>query len=59
MAIYLHDKFAPKVAEVFVRESFADGRLNDQYSFSGAKTVKISTIVTVAGSLYFGIQRLY
>ncbi len=47
MAIYLHDKFAPKVAEVFVRESFADGRLNDQYSFSGAKTVKISTIVTV------------
>lgn len=46
MAIYLHDKFAPKVAEAFARESFADGRLNDQYSFSGVKTVKISTILT-------------
>ncbi len=46
MAIYLHDKFAPKVAEAFVRESFADGRLNDQYSFSGVKTVKVSTIIT-------------
>lgn len=47
MAIYLHEKFAPRVAEAFVRESFIDGRLNDQYSFSGVKTVKISSILTV------------
>lgn len=47
MAIYLHDKFAPKVAEAFVRESFIDGKLNNQYSFSGVKTVKISSILTV------------
>lgn len=47
MAIYLHEKFAPKVAEAFVRESFADGRLNNQYSFSGVRTVKISTPMTV------------
>lgn len=47
MAIYLHEKFAPKVAEAFARESFADGRLNNQYSFSGVRTVKISTPVTV------------
>lgn len=47
MAIYLHEKFAPKVAEAFVRESFIDGKLNNQYSFSGVKTVKISSILTV------------
>lgn len=47
MAIYLHEKFAPKIAEAFARESFADGRLSNQYSFSGARTVKISTPVTV------------
>lgn len=47
MAIYLHEKFAPKIAEAFIRESFIDGRLNNQYSFSGVRTVKINTPVTV------------
>lgn len=47
MAIYLHEKFAPKIAEAFRRESFIDGRLGNGYSFSGVKTVKLTTPLTV------------
>lgn len=47
MAINLHDKYAKKIATAFVRESLIDGKLNNEYSFSGVKTVKISTPITV------------
>lgn len=47
MAINLHSKYSGRIAEVFQRESLIDGRLNDQYSFSGVRTVRISTPVTV------------
>lgn len=47
MAINLHTKYAKKIAEAFVRESLIDGRLNNEYSFSGVRTVKISTPQTV------------
>ena len=47
MAINLHDKYAKKIATFFVKESIIDGDLNNEYSFSGVKTVKISTPLTV------------
>lgn len=47
MAINLHEKYAKQIATAFVRESLIDGRLNNEYSFSGVRTVKISTPLTV------------
>lgn len=47
MAINLHDKYAKEINTKFVRESLLAGRLNNTYSFSGVKTVKISTPITV------------
>ncbi len=47
MAIHLHSKYDKKIASVFRLNSLVDGRLNDEYSFSGVRTVKISTPVTV------------
>lgn len=47
MAINLHTKCSSKIATVFKSESLIDGKLNDEYSFSGVRTVKISTLQTV------------
>ena len=47
MAINLHTKYSSKIATVFKSESLIDGKLNDEYSFSGVRTVKISTLQTV------------
>ncbi|MBE6912102.1 MAG: hypothetical protein E7473_06235 [Ruminococcaceae bacterium] len=47
MAINLHDKYARQIQTKFVRESLIAGMLTNSYSFSGVKTVKISTPVTV------------
>lgn len=47
MAIHLHSKYDKKIATVFKQNSLVDGRLGDEYSFSGVRTVKISTPVTV------------
>lgn len=48
MAIMLHTKYSGKIAGVFAQNSFVDGRLSDDYDFTGAKTVKITTPITVA-----------
>lgn len=47
MAINLHEKYSKKIAEFFVKESIIDGDLNNEYSFSGVRTVHISTPLTV------------
>lgn len=52
MAIMLHTKYEKKIAAVFAQNSFADGRLSSDFDFTGAKTVKITTPVTVPLSDY-------
>lgn len=47
MAINLHDKYAKLIQTEFKKESLTNGRFNDKYDFTGVKTVKISTPVTV------------
>lgn len=47
MAINLHEKYAKQIQTKFVRESLIAGLLSKEYSFSGVKTVKISTPLTV------------
>ena len=47
MAINLHDKYAKEIQTKFVKESLIVGILDNAYSFSGVKTVKISTPLTV------------
>lgn len=47
MAINLHEKYAKQIQTKFVRESLITGALTNSYSFSGVKTVKISTPITV------------
>lgn len=47
MAIHLQEKFADKIAEAFSLNSLLEGHLNKDYTFSGAKTVKVLTPVTV------------
>lgn len=47
MAIYLHDKYADKIGKKFVESSIVKGRFSNEYSFSGVRTVKITTPVTV------------
>jgi ribosomal protein S2 len=47
MAINLHEKYAKQIQAKFVKESFITGMLTNSYSFSGVKTVKISTPITV------------
>lgn len=52
MAINLHEKYASKIAETYTAESFLKGRISDQYSFVGVRTVKVSTPVTVPMNNY-------
>lgn len=47
MAVNLHDKFAKQIQAKFVRESCVTGLLSNEYSWAGAKTVKVSTPLTV------------
>lgn len=47
MAINLHEKYAKKIQTAFVTKSLVAGRLSTEYSFSGVKTVKVSTPQTV------------
>ena len=47
MAINLHDKYAKQIQTKFTRESLVAGLLSNEYSWSGVKTVKISTPITV------------
>lgn len=47
MAINLHDKYASQIQEKFTRESLIKGALSGNYDFTGVKTVKIVTPLTV------------
>ena len=47
MAINLHDTYAKEIQTKFTTESLVAGRLSNDYSWSGVKTVKISTPITV------------
>ncbi len=47
MAINLHEKYAKEIQSKFTRESLIAGRLDNSYSFSGVKTVNITTPITV------------
>ena len=47
MAINLHEQYAKEIQTRFVRESLIAGALSNAYSFSGVKTVNITTPITV------------
>ena len=47
MAINLHVKYSDKMQEMFYQNSFIKGRLNNEHSFSGVRTVKVTTALTV------------
>ena len=47
MAINLHEKYAKEIQTKFVKESLISGRFSNAYTFSGVKTVNISTPLTV------------
>lgn len=47
MAIHLHEKYASEIQTKFTRESLISGRLSNDYSFTGVKTVNITTPLTV------------
>lgn len=52
MAVNLADKYADKIQTVYVKESVVAGRLSNEYSFSGAKTVKVLTPQTIPMGAY-------
>ena len=47
MAINLHDTYAKEIQTRFTRESLIKGALSGNYDFTGVKTVKITTPLTV------------
>ncbi len=47
MPIYLHDKYAKNIQTIFTTQSLIAGRLSTEYSFSGVRTVNVSTPQTV------------
>lgn len=47
MTVNLHSTYAKQIQNKFVAESLVTGRLSNDYSWSGVKTVKISTPITV------------
>lgn len=51
-AINLHSKYAKEIQTKYTTESLINGHLSNEYSFSGVKTVRISTPVTVEMSDY-------
>ncbi|MFW5436245.1 hypothetical protein [Paenibacillus apiarius] len=48
MAITLTDKFASKVDERFKKETLSNAGVNQDYSWEGAKTIKVTAVDTVA-----------
>lgn len=48
MAITLTDKFASKIDEGFKREALSNAGVNQDYSWEGAKTIKVTAVDTVA-----------
>lgn len=46
-AINLHSKYDKQIQTQYVKESLLNGCLDNEYTFSGVKTVRISTPVTV------------
>lgn len=52
MAINFSEKYSSKIAEVFTHESFLKGLFTAQLDFTGAKTVKVYRLVTVAENDY-------
>lgn len=46
-AINLHSKYDKQIQTQYVRESLLNGCLDNEYTFSGVKTVRISTPITV------------
>ena len=51
MAVNLATKYAEKIQQKFTAGSLVDGRLSNDYSFVGAKTVVVSTISTATAPL--------
>ncbi len=47
MAINLHEVYAKEIQTKFTRESLLNGRLSNLYTFSGVKTVNVTTPLTV------------
>ena len=47
MAINLHEKYAKEIQTKFLRESLIAGAFSNAYSFTGVKTVNITTPITV------------
>ncbi len=47
MAVNLHVKYSDEIQTKFVKESLIIGRFSNAYTFSGVKTVKVTTPVTV------------
>ncbi|MBQ4050730.1 MAG: chitobiase/beta-hexosaminidase C-terminal domain-containing protein [Oscillospiraceae bacterium] len=46
MAVYLHDKFAPKIEKAFRERSVVKGRFSNRYSFDGVRTLKVMSLET-------------
>ena len=47
MAVNLHEKYEKKIQSVFKEASLLTGRLSSDFSFKGAKTVKLTIPQTV------------
>jgi len=47
MAINLHSKYDSKIKSCFATRSLIAGNLSEEYSFTGVKTVKVTTPITV------------
>jgi hypothetical protein len=52
MAITLHEKYAKQIGKVFAEKSLISGRLSNKYDFTGVKTVRVMTPITVPTVAY-------
>lgn len=52
MAVNLFIKYGNKIAEKFTHESFIAGNVSNEYEFTGAKTIRIMTPMTVPVGTY-------
>lgn len=52
MAVNLATKYASKLDQLFTAGSYTDRFVNKKYDFTGAKTVEVYTVTTVAPSAY-------
>ena len=52
MAVNLATKYASQLDQVFAAGSYTDAYVNKKYNFTGAKTVNVYTVTTVAPSNY-------